>query len=499
VADYGGAIFFDLFNSEILLVSNILESNVAWEEGGAIYTLASDLSMLNCQVLNNKAGSGGGVYYPQSDDSTDHVNITSCVFEGNSAVDLYGGVYVEFASSVTIASSNFSCNAASFGSALGVVGSSGVDMSSCSFLNNIASGSAGAVFVENSNLIAIETCHFKGNVAQSGFGAAIWITLSSEVSIQNNQFIANRAIAGGGAVYWLVSSGMDVPSGLENTLSSATSGNYYEDNVAMYGSNVSTDVAALSLGNANIYEVDNYNTYVPPVVVYAVDYYDQVVKVESTGVVVASVLSTVECYQSTGYVTGGFIEQSVAGVFNFSALDAYCDPGYQMGVNITSPYYEGISAYFVLMFRLCVRGEYYQDSVCKPCEVGTYSLTDPSTKELSDLSNSDVCKPCPSGARDCYGDTIVLKEGNWRISDYSTALLACPYGDHACRGGTGSGDSLCGKGYTGKLSYYVIYIILILLIIMVMVLFIAQGRFALCVMKDIPIALSRKSARHAVP
>jgi predicted outer membrane repeat protein len=452
IAEYGAGIYFDEFSSQVSLVGNTLANNVATKEGGAIYALASDLSMLDCYVLNNTAISGSGVYYP-SDILIGHVNITSSLFEGNSASGLFGGVYVELASSVTIAASNFTGNNASFGSALGVKGSFDVDIHACSFLDNIAIDSAGAMSIEDSNVIAIGQCSFEGNVAQAGSGSALWLSSSYDVSIQDNTFIGNLAVNGGGAVYWIISSGMNVPIGLENALS-----NYYENNVAMYGSNISTDVAALTLSAENTYEVTNYYSNVPPVVVYAVDYYHQIVRVDSSGVAVMSVLSTAKCYQSNdGYVTGGFIEYCDAGVFNFSALGAYCDPGFSISVNITSPYYDAISTYFTLTFRSCVRGEYYQDSICKSCEAGTYSLTDPSTKELSDLSNSAICKPCPSGATGCYGDSIALKKGNWRISDSSSALLTCPYGDDACLGGTGSGDSLCRKGYSGKYVYDILY------------------------------------------
>jgi hypothetical protein len=168
-------------------------------------------------------------------------------------------------------------------------------------------------------------------------------------------------------------------------------------------------------------------------------------------VAVASVLLTATCYdQSTGYVTGGFITQIKAGVFSFNALSAYCDPGYAMGVNVTSLYNDVKSTYFRLEFRFCVRGEYYQDSICIACEDGTNSFTDPATTELSQLSNSHVCVPCPRDAKSCYGNTIELKYGFWRISDNSSALLARPYGEQACGGGVGSGDSLCHQGYVGK-------------------------------------------------
>jgi predicted outer membrane repeat protein len=449
-ADYGGGIYFDTFSTELSLIETVLEGNMALVQGGAVYTTADDMLMRGCCVLNNVAATGGGVYYP-SDILTNHVNISFCLFDGNSASGLYGGVYVELASSVSIDSSNFTGNKASFGSAVGAKKILDADIQHCFFVENSARNSGGALYLEDNNLIFVTDSLFDGNTARAGSGSAVWLSSSSEVTIQGNQFVRNSAINGGGAVFWLVSSDMSVPVGLESTQSNALSGNYYEKNQAMYGNNVSTDVFSLILSDENNYKVTDYASPVPPIEVDIVDFYGQIVVIESTGVAVASVLTTATCFQSTnGYVTGGFVESIQAGVFNFSTLNVYCDPGYSMSVNVTSPYYDVKSTYFTLSFRSCVRGEYYEDSVCKPCEVGTYSLTDPSTKELSELSNSAVCKPCPSGAKNCHGDTIELKKGYWRISDNTTTLLACPYGEQGCRGGAGSGDALCGDGYEGE-------------------------------------------------
>ena len=48
-----------------------------------------------------------------------------------------------------------------------------------------------------------------------------------------------------------------------------------------------------------------------------------------------------------------------------------------------------------------------------------------------------VCTPCPPNTDGCSGGIITVSPGYWRISPYSTALLACPW-PHACQGGDGS-------------------------------------------------------------
>lgn len=75
---------------------------------------------------------------------------------------------------------------------------------------------------------------------------------------------------------------------------------------------------------------------------------------------VAQVLSNKQCYQSNGYVTGGFVEQVFGGLVNFTNLLPYCDPGFSMPVNLTcSTGNLLLSTSFVLTFRDCVRGEYF--------------------------------------------------------------------------------------------------------------------------------------------
>jgi hypothetical protein len=204
-ADYGGGIYFDTFSTELSLIETVLESNMAMVQGGAVYTTADDMLMRECRVRNNVAATGGGVYYP-SQLLIDQVNISSCLFEGNSASGLYGGVYVEMASSITIASSNFSSNKASFGSALGAKGILDVDIQHCSFVENAATDSAGALYLEDDDSISVTESLFDGNTAHTGSGSAVWLSSSSEVTIRDNRFVRNSAIIGGGAVYWLVSS-----------------------------------------------------------------------------------------------------------------------------------------------------------------------------------------------------------------------------------------------------------------------------------------------------
>lgn len=441
--EYGGAIYLDQFSYGVSLTSSLLKRNVAKELGGAVFTLASELSMYDCDLLTNIASSGAGLYQP-SNMLVHFVNLTFCRFDGNLAANLYASVFVELASRVTIQSCSFSGNKETIASAVGVKRASFVFIENCSFTGNVANSSAGAVYLESGY------DNFERNIAILGSGSAIYLTSSTQVTIQNNRFVNNSADSAGGTIYWVVSSNMIVPVGLASTGSNVLFGNFYQDNTALFGNNVATDANSLTLSEENTYAVIDYDAYVPAIDVYLVDYYGQIVRIESSGAATASVLTTTKCYDgSVGYVTGGYIAPIQSGTVQFNELGAFCDPGYSMRVNITSSVDSIEVTSFTLNFRPCQRGEYYQDNICRHCESGTYSLTDPTDVDLVDLEYSDVCKPCPKGADSCLGDTIVLKKGYWRISESSSSLLECPYGELACLGGNSSGNAICHKGFKG--------------------------------------------------
>lgn len=467
-SDYGGGMYIAPFNTGISLVFCVWERNAAKMQGGAIYIHAADLQMHECRVMNNYAGgSGAGVYA-----IVEQVTISSCDFHGNIAKGSNGGLVMEFAASAIIASTNFTNSRASSGGAMTCSSCDWVEVQGCYFDSNTATTdfggalllkdspghimdtefttnsaelSGGAFYFDGGNL-KVERCVFIGNAVFQGFGGSMWVSGSLNSTIYDNHFVDNHAPrGGGGALFWTVTSGMTEPHGIPNNTWSLS-------NTALYGNDVATDEFDLVLDSLNNYIVTDYTlSYVPPLVVYVVDYYGQVVRTESSAVVTTAVLSAAHCYDgSDGYVTAGFVLQVFEGMSNFTALSIYCDPGYSLPINMTCTTENTLlSTYFVMSFRSCETGEYYGDSICTMCEDGTYSLTDPSTTSLSDLSQSTVCKECPRGSSKCFGDVIEVQKGYWRIAESATTLLSCPYGEFGCKGGSGSGDDLCRAGYTG--------------------------------------------------
>lgn len=460
--NYGAGIYITQFNKDIVFTSVVFLDNYAAEQGAALYVLAVDLSLYNSHVLGNIAATSGGIFYRGA-----ILVISACVIRGNKGSrDMSGGLMVDSASSVTVNSTVFRKNEAVSGSSLAALDCAEVFIWNCSFVENKSRKmDGGAIILVASNIFILEStftgnsaegnggaihsrrdnftmlnCNFFGNSAVSGSGSAVWLTESPSSNISNNRFGGNQAYHGGGTVYWVTSSGMDEPIDL------LKANDFSDDNVALYGSAVATDPLILQLDEKNIYNITVYTLPVPPLVVYVKDYYGQIVRTASSAEVVISLLTPVQCYKSNGYVTGGFVDQLDSGVSNFTSLLAFCDPGYSMPVDVTIT--EGnafFSTRFTLSFRQCVRGEYFGDSVCTPCDEGTYSLTDPSTTTLDYLDQQQVCQVCPDEASNCHGDTIELKDGYWRISDLATS----PH-PNSCRGGPGFGDSLCQEGYKGS-------------------------------------------------
>ena len=259
-------------------------------------------------------------------------------------------------------------------------------------------------------------------------------------------------VVGGGTVYWTYSYvELLEPNGLMGSTNFFASSNN-----ALYGKSVATQGITLVLGNNNTNEMDitDYMSDVPPFTVILVDYYGQQVLSQSErDVTVTARPST--CFRSEGYLAGIFIKSWNEGVATFDRLQAYCAPGYNLSLSIT---YNSIAGNIdptrnlTLVYRPCLRGEHLaQERSCSTCETGTYSLTEPSQVDLSELTQAKVCRRCPEYAETCYGDQIIAKSGYWRNSDVSPTVQHCPFDSTSCLGGADISDASCKEGFEGPL------------------------------------------------
>jgi len=149
--------------------------------------------IINCTIVNNSAGAGGGMY----NDWMSMPTLTNCAFNGNSA-SLWGGGMYNHSSSPTLKNCSFSSNSATYegGGMLNIEGRP--TLTNCTFSENSADYGGGmfnAYHTSESSPI-FSNCTFNGNTA-SGRGGGMCNVQSSSI-LFNCMFSENSAILGGG-------------------------------------------------------------------------------------------------------------------------------------------------------------------------------------------------------------------------------------------------------------------------------------------------------------
>lgn len=245
----GGALTFydtDLTTNNNLDVRNTtFQSNKALY-GGGIATEAKgmnqEVSLLNCEFLNNEAEFFGGGYRTESDDNSLQIIVDECMFDGNSAVEDAGGFEV-----------------AQLGQA-----DLNLQINNTHFLNNF-SGNQGAGFnfaTFNNGSATIDISHslFDGNenddtgVAVEGAGGFSLINLGNgavDLNFESTTFSNNSSVDGAGAIQ-LLSNDEDVIS-LNNCLLVDNSGGDYGGGIGMVAvSNLSILNTTIANNNSGI-------------------------------------------------------------------------------------------------------------------------------------------------------------------------------------------------------------------------------------------------------
>jgi predicted outer membrane repeat protein len=489
----GGGLFVTPFNDQLDLVNCTFLECSSLEEGAAMYSYADVNTLTSTEISGCRSSTLAGVYINgmetyvtdsifQNNFATDvdatgcltisegdvlhlhgtqflssgsysggalttllvnEIQITSCEFL-NIFGSIGGAALVEDSVSVEITSTNFVGSTGEVGGAIILTSVQSLLINQTSFLSNFGDYYGGAMIILGSNCTLLNSC-FVNNTASRGDAAAVYID-SSSVSLLFNQFQNNSANLGGGTLYWVSSSAMSEPSGLQDPKL-----NQFALNSASYGPNWATEGSQLATPSLE-YEVTEYGTSLPSLLVSLLDQYGQLVNTHSSFVIQAVVSSSQICDSLPGYVTGEISEVASNGIANFSSLQVYCAPGFSLSLQFLGFVYDNIaiSTSVTLHFRNCVRGEYYSAQECIPCELGTYSLSDETT-DLSQMNQISVCQSCPPHTISCEAAELVLEKGYWRISVDSDYIQACPFGESACLGGTAVGDASCEVGYEGPL------------------------------------------------
>lgn len=483
-ANIGGAIYVAPFNIHVEFVNCTFVSCISSSSGAAIYSLADILLLNSCLISKTISNVLAGVYasgiatyvydskfsynFGGSAGSTaalsvldgDALEIHRCLFYSN--YGYYGaGVYADYIERVSITDTQFERNNAYRGAGALVTNSGTSLLVNLFFRNNLATGLGGGLYLSTTGWSSINNSIFDdnqcngfgggiagylwiGSVTNSSFtsnsvqdsASAIWAS-TSFVNLFENSFVQNDARYGAGTVYWY--SYTVEPTGLTDL-------NYFSGNVASYGENWATDGYQL-FSPQDEYSITSYGQAIPFILLTMMDYYSQTVNTDSSTSIEASLSTTPTCNDQVGILSGVISVQLLLGTANFTSLEVFCAPGYNLTIFFRSTLVEKS---IILHFRSCMRGEYYSARECFPCEVGTYSLKN-DTSDLSTMSQISVCQPCPPHTVTCYKDVLDLEKGYWRISENTDYIQSCPYGKAACLGGERTGDESCARGYEGPL------------------------------------------------
>lgn len=135
---------------------------------------------------------------------------------------------------------------------------------------------------------------------------------------------------------------------------------------------------------------------------------------------------------------------------NFEVVSATYSSAVLSGdaMNLMNKSAVSVDASIDVYFRPCVNGEYYSDGECFSCPVGTYSLQiDSVDYRLTECREA----PANSNRSGTYANIITAFPGFWRVSNLSYTLMQCPFSTEACLAGSLVGDESCEVGYRGPM------------------------------------------------
>jgi|GEM_PF-3291035 len=220
---FGGGALLVCANTEVL--NSRLVGNSSIGPGGAVNSIATDVSFANCLFDSNLAdsGSGEGGAVAASAFHTQLISFTNCLFQANVSVSAGGALFLIGPTEIT--NGTFQDNEALLGGAA-LLGGSSPTLTDCLFQGNAArpqdgndgSGFGGAlylsggdgdiircVFKENTGLLGSAAYGFNGSVfvgcefadnVSSGSGTVRWAGTTSP-AFQDCDFLRNEAEYGG--------------------------------------------------------------------------------------------------------------------------------------------------------------------------------------------------------------------------------------------------------------------------------------------------------------
>ena len=218
----GGGIYCLKSNPSIM--NCMITGNRSYGVGGGINCVDSSPTITNCTITENKADvDGGGIYGDYSSEPT----ITDCMIEWNTANDYGGGICCEYSSSPAITNCAITGNMADFGGGIHCCEASFPIITNCMITGNqaLSDGGGGGICCSSASP-AIASCTIVGNTSYDyGGGIYCW---DSSPDITNCTIEGNTANNYGGGVYCSDHSSPDITncSIKENTANNYGGGVY---------------------------------------------------------------------------------------------------------------------------------------------------------------------------------------------------------------------------------------------------------------------------------
>ncbi|MBZ9571260.1 hypothetical protein KQY27_06855 [Methanobrevibacter sp. TMH8] len=268
-------------NSRIMRISgdNVRLENLIFRNadvdssyGAGVYAAGSNLTIINCEFINNKGINGGLILHEDStnaliqncifvnnkaayldtngggggaggaiDSHSSNGRIINCTFTNNSGINGGGALYFIIGTNNTISGCTFTGNSAPRGGAIWA-GTSGTTLtvSSSIFNNNKATGNGGAIY--SNNRISISSSSFNKNTANNN-GGGLYTTGTSRSTVTGSKFTNNSAKNGGG-IYNNAPLSISSSNFASNKASSNGGGIYANKDLNISGGSIKSNTAA---------------------------------------------------------------------------------------------------------------------------------------------------------------------------------------------------------------------------------------------------------------
>ena len=211
----GGALA--IINSKLMIANSLMSDNRAYNSGGGLHAFSSDVTMINCTCVKNRADTGGVFAV-----NTSTLMILN-TYIGDSRASISGGAVVSFSSKVTV---RFTLIKGTYAQLGGVVYSNAsliaieksmvsgnlamidggviychkncnIRVNESMISSNAVEQNGGVVSVDKDCYVMAMRCEFFNNSASNG---AVFQSSSSFLSITKSAFINNMAYTEGGAI-----------------------------------------------------------------------------------------------------------------------------------------------------------------------------------------------------------------------------------------------------------------------------------------------------------